>query len=521
MILALLACGPPGPLSVTIEQAAGNRDLVPVVNQPATLTWTVDGALTPHLDRVPARHLQPGQQWTVTATRDGVEATAHHRIPEPPGGNVLVMLLDDVGVDKLASYDGPYAPPTPRLDALAAEGVRFARAYAAPVCTPTRAILMTGRHGRRTGIGWIADTGSRDSELALSEVIVPEALPEGWSNSAVGKWHLAGPRADEWLTHPNRSGFDWYAGSPGNPYYQQGLGYYEWERNQNGDVAWSTTYMTTDSVDTALERIEAMPEPWFLYIAFNAVHGPLNNPPAALVGEEGRAPEGADPHLFYDAILGALDLEIGRLLDSVDPDVLGRTTVLTIGDNGTMPNGVPRGAPADRLKHTPYEGGIRVPFLVNGPLVAEPGSTSEALVHVADVLPTTMEIAGVPLEGDEGELLVLPDGQEVVLDGRSLVPFLRDPRAEGREHVYAEAFFPNGPGPYGLDRQAIQTRTHKLVIDDGVESFYRLEPPLYWDDVDLLASGDLDREDRRALDALRTALADQHAAFQPDRLLAR
>lgn len=517
MIWVLAACGTDAELLVEVEQAASNRDLVPMASERATFSWEVDGEPTSHTTRVPARALSAGQTWTVTAThRDGRTATVDHVVPEPPGGNVLVMLFDDVGVDKLAAYDGPYAPPTPRLDALAAEGVRFTRAYASPVCTPTRGVLMTGRHARRTGMGWIADTGARNSQLSTTETIIPEILPEGWSNSAVGKWHLAGPQAADWLTHPNRSGFDWYAGSPGNPAYAAGLGYHEWERNQNGEVVWSTTYMTTDSVDTALERIEAMPEPWFLYIAFNAVHGPLNNPPVSLVGEEGRAQSGDDPHLFYDAILGALDLEVGRLLDTMDPAVRERTTILTIGDNGTMPNGVPRDAPSNRLKHTPYEGGIRVPFIANGPLVAQPGSTSEALVHVADVLPTVAEIAGVPLEGPEGELLVVND-QETVLDGRSLVKHLLDPDAPGREMVYAEAFFPNSPtGPWSLDRRALQTRTHKLVLDDGLESFYRLEPPLYWDDVDLLGQGlDLTDEDQQALDSLRAAMMEKVAQMAP------
>ena len=194
--------------------------------------------------------------------------------PETPP-NVLVVLIDDVGVDKLQLYGSDLAPPTPTLDRLAAEGMRFDRAYAAPVCSPTRGILLTGNHPSRNELGWIVDTGNREGMLPLEAVTIPEALPDEWSNSAVGKWHLAGPSAEHYLDHPNLSGFDWYAGSPGNPAYA-GDGYYNWDRNENGVITESPVYMTTDTVDTALERIATLEEPWFVYVAFNAAHGPLS-----------------------------------------------------------------------------------------------------------------------------------------------------------------------------------------------------------------------------------------------------
>lgn len=505
MILLLLACrvAPPGPFTVTLEQQAPNRDLHATSSEAATLAWFVDGTPVEFDARVPASQIRPGSHWRVVATgADGATAEAEHTVGFPPETNVLVLLLDDVGVDKVTAYDGAYAPPTPTLDRLAAEGVQFTRAYASPVCSPTRGILLTGRHARRNRLGWIVDTGGRNGFLPLEATTIPEALPAHWSNSAVGKWHLAGPQAPDWLDHPNASGFDWFAGSPGNPYYAEGLGYWDWDRNENGVVSQSLTYMTTDAVDTALERIEVMPEPWFLYVAFNAVHGPLSTPPEALV-PGGLPADDAPSDVRYDAILQALDTELGRLFASMDPEVLARTTILTIGDNGTGPNGLPPEAVQGRGKHTPFEGGIRVPFLVNGPLVARPGSTSDALIHVADVLPTVMEIAGVPLEGDDGEHLV-PDE---VLDGRSLVRFLEDPDAPGRSTIYAEAFYPNGVAKPRGDRRALQNHTHKLVRWDDREEFYRLEGPGLLDVTDLLADGaSLSDEDQGQYDALRLEL---------------
>ena len=164
-----------------------------------------------------------------------------------------------------------------------------------------------------------------------------------------------------------------------------------------------------------------MPEPWFLYVAFNAAHGPLNLPPEALV-PSGLPADDAPNEDRFDAVLEALDTEIGRLLDSLDPAVLASTTVLAIGDNGTSDAGVPDAVDLGRNKHTPYEGGIRVPFIVTGPHVTQPG----------------------------------------------------------RDWVYAEAVG-NGPPPYNLDRRAVQTATHKLVRWNGADELYRLEGPHAWD----------------------------------------
>ena len=175
MIGLLLACRPdavppstempvPSPESrVVVRTQPGLRDLVAVADfEPTGHTWWVEGVesdLTGPV--VPADRLYPGETWTVEAT-DEVGAThqASHTVAEPRGGNVLVLLIDDVGVDKVGAYGWDTAGSTPNLDALAADGVRFTRAYASPVCSPTRGTLITSRMPRRTGLGWVADTGS-------------------------------------------------------------------------------------------------------------------------------------------------------------------------------------------------------------------------------------------------------------------------------------------------------------------------------------------------------------------------
>jgi arylsulfatase A-like enzyme len=474
----------PDPVEAQILTGVGLRDLRAEAEGMVSTAWLLNGEPSGvEGPVVPARRLYPGDVWTAEITLgDGDSVTVSHTVPEPLGGNVLVLLLDDVGVDKVGAYGWDTASPTPRLDALAAEGVRFTRAYASPVCSPTRGTIMTARQPRRTGLGWIADTGPRNIILPYESTTIPEALweargAETWADGAIGKWHMAGPNAPEWLMHPLDSGFSWFVGAPGNPQYASGRGYYNWTKNVNGVTEESDVYMTTDSVDEALDRISTMEEPWFLYVAFNAPHGPLDLPPSDLLA--GPLPTFDAPRdVRYDAVLEALDTEIGRLLDSVDPDVLSRTTVLTMGDNGTSDAGVPNDVDLGRNKHTPYEGGIRVPFIATGPHVREPGRVSDALIHVADVLPTVADLAGIPLGGPDGE--ILETSVPVEIDGRSLLPHLLDPAAPGRARVYAEASG-NGEPPNPIDIRAVQTARYKLVRYEGADEFYILTAPDYWD----------------------------------------
>lgn len=454
---------------VQIRPVRGVADLVAVIDAPGTsFAWERNGEAAWLGPRVPAGQVWPGDVWTVTATpSDRGPSQATVVIPAPRGGNVLVLLLDDVGVDQVGAYGlNPDAPPTPTLDRLAEEGIRFDQAYASPVCSPSRAILLTGRLPRRTGVGWILDVGDRDYALPHAAVTIPEALRLSrgltYADSAVGKWHLAGRDAPGYRTHPNDAGFSWYAGALGNPAVLHG-GYDRWQKTTNGVTEESTTYMTTDTVDDALARIAALPEPWFLYVAFNAAHTPLTPPPAALVDVPVHAdsPEG----VRYDAIVEALDTEIQRLFEGIPADVLARTTTLVLGDNGTSEVGVDPPFDPGRAKHSPYEGGLRIPLIVTGPHVARPGSHSDALVSVADVFPTVMELAGVPVGGPGrfGGLSRLDAASSVDLDGCSLMPHLAADPPAGRELLYMEAFRPNGALTTSRDMRIVRDRRYKLI----------------------------------------------------------
>lgn len=499
-------------LEVEIASLTSLRDIRATAAELVMLwSWEVDGADAQIAEPVvPAHLLWPGQVWTATAfSEDGVFGSASVTVPDPPGGNVLILLLDDIGIDKVGAYGASdSAPPTPRIDALAAEGVRFDRAYSSPVCSPTRGIVLTGRHARRTGLGWIVDTGSKDYVLPLEATTFAEALDETHGPSvgvnAIGKWHVAGPKADDWLAHPNAQGFDWYEGSPGNPQYKPERGYWLWDKNTNGVLSESDVYMTTATVDDTLARIDVLDEPWTLYVPFNAAHTPLSVPPDHLHTQD--VDESSSQRELFDAVVEALDTEIGRLLDSMDPEILARTTVLTVGDNGTPDHAVGDELDPDQQKHTVYEGGIHVPFIVTGPHVTGP-ATSDALVHVADIFATTMEIQGVPLTGT-GDLVLDLDSGPIPIDGRSLLGQLADPELPLRELLYAEGFSPNGAGPFGIDRRILRNERYKLMrLGPDTEHFFDLSNPDQLDGEDLLA-GPLDAEQQAAFDTLTAALDD-------------
>ncbi len=534
----LVGCGgpeiPPAPpvvpLQVTVAARTGIHDLVATVawpdgEQPRDVrwAWARDGARVENVtDRVPATDTRPGEIWTATATAIvGLPAAAigsvSHVVPAPPGGNVIVIVIDDVGLDKLAIYGAESAALTPTIDALAARGVLFRNAYASPTCTPTRANLLTGRHASRSGAGAIIDLSDTEFELSLDALTVPEALADArsgpWSNSSVGKWHLSSRISASAHAHPGLSGFDWYGGSLG--YLLKGedvpgevYGYFRWDKTDtDGNVALRDAYNTTDTVDDALARIAVMEPPFFLWLALNAPHTPLHVPPAGLHTRPAVA-ESTDPELF-DAMLEAADTELGRLFASMDPAVLADTTVIFIADNGTSEVTVAPPSDPARVKGTVFEGGVHVPLLVAGPLVAGPGET-DALVHAVDVFATIAEIAGIPLLDDGAGQAVAAGGVVRRIDGISLLPWMADPSApSGREFVLAENLSANGDPPWDSAARTIRDARWKLIRRPDGDALFELVPGVLDEGPDLLPAAT--DEQLAAYDRLSAALDAQVA----------
>jgi arylsulfatase A-like enzyme len=248
-----------------------------------------------------------------------------------------------------------------------------------------------------------------------------------------------------------------------------------------------------------------MPEPWFLYLPLTAAHTPWTPPPSDLLPEP--LPDRPTDIESFHAVLQAADRELGRFLDELGPGLLERTTVIVMGDNGTPSLAVDERYDPERQKHTVYEGGVHVPLIVTGPHVATPGRTTDALVHLTDIFPTVAEIAGVPLLGPDGALLVDAADGERRLDGRSWLSILEDPDREGADFVYTEAFLPNGTGTrLQLDRRMVRDDRFKLVRIDLAEFLFDLEHGGVDPDGEDLLLAPLSREARAAHERLSAQL---------------
>jgi arylsulfatase A-like enzyme len=265
-------------------------------------------------------------------------------------------------------------------------------------------------------------------------------------------------------------------------------------------VAPCATYATTQEIDDAIERINAVPEPFFAYVALSAAHGPMIAPPDELITVP--LPERPNQADYVVSMLEAADTEIARLLASIPPDVLARTTVVVLGDNGTADQAITPPWNPRRAKASLYEAGVRVPLIVSGPLVAQPGSRVESMVEVVDLLPTIAEIAGI-----DPTAITRADGAPVTLDGTSFVRYLADPTAPPtHEHMYAERFSPNGRPPYTVaDDRMLRDADYKVILNalNGHVEFFELTPGVVDEGPDLLASGvPLDTMQQAALDRL-------------------
>jgi arylsulfatase A-like enzyme len=388
----------------------------------------------------------------------------------PETNNVLVIVGDDEGNDVIHCYgEHPQAPPTPNIDALAARGVLFRNAYSQPVCSPTRATILTGRYGFRTLMGIAIDGLVPQYSLAQGEITLPELLNTGKPGqlacSAIGKWHL-GPLTGGGELDPNQQGFEWYSGTLGN---FMGQSYYDHDKVVNGVVFPSTTYATTEQVDDALARIQVMPQPWFCYLAFNAAHRPFHAPPSNLHTYTLSGPPNQTGATHFRAAVQAMDTEIGRLLSSIDSEVLERTTIIFLGDNGTPPEATLAPLVGTKAKGTLYEGGVNVPLIVAGRGVDAYGVECPAFVNTVDLFPTIAELLGTPVHGE------LADGRRI--DGVSLLPLFSDPmHAPVRPWVYADKFDPNGPGPYtSLGRMIRNERWKVITRDGGTDLFFDMQ----------------------------------------------
>ena len=405
----------------------------------------------------------------------------------PPPHTVVVIVLDDVGVDLVGAYEqlfrergrAPGSPAaTPALDAFAREGLLFSHAWTVPTCSPSRARLLTGLHARSSGVGSVVKDAGEDGEpssgnagLSLALPLLPQALhaaPRPYACAAVGKWHLADvAQLAEFPAHPLGqpvgTWFESYSGSLFNlqapPDTARNAGYANWLKTtiaRDGAVKQepkrvppAENYPTSDTTADALALVRSLPEPYFLYVAYNAAHAPVHDVPGAT-----EKPEGHPARLR--AVVSELDRQVGVLLRALD---FSDTTVVIVGDNGTESRGVlPPFDPA-HSKGTLHEEGCRVPFLVRSPRLSRElaGRACDALVGFEDVYATAVELAGANLPPNAAR------------DSRSLVPLLAGRATQVREIHYTESFFPNfTPDPAtGARPPSFRARRHNQAVTDG------------------------------------------------------
>ncbi len=299
--------------------------------------------------------------------------------------NIILIIADDLGVDAFNGYNlGAVNPSTPHLDSLRLNGLTFTNAWSSPVCTPTRAGIMSGKYGSKNGV----KTAPGNLDTAHVSVMNALKLVDSFYSSAVtGKWHISKPINP---LHPGWHGADHYTGILGAGW----AAYDNWQKTENGITDTCFDYATTYFTDDALNWIGNQNQPFFLWLAHIAPHTPYHVPPAYMHSQ----PSTNSQIKKYMAMIESLDYEVGRMIDSLSPAVLANTTFIFIGDNGS-PNNVLQDYPAGRGKESLYQGGVHVPMFVAGASVSRSGETEDALVNVIDIYATVLELAGADLPG--------------------------------------------------------------------------------------------------------------------------
>lgn len=348
--------------------------------------------------------------------------------------NLVVIMTDDMGYADVG-FNGCKDIPTPNIDRIATNGVRFSSGYAGyAVCAPSRAGLLTGRYGQRFGFERNPQYRTQDPNMGLpkDETTIAAALkPAGYKSGIVGKWHLGAHKSN----HPLNRGFDYFYGhlGGGHQYFPDKLtikdsyaakteseSYCTWIL-QNHEPVPPRKYLTEEFSEAAVEFVTANQDnPFFLFLSYNAPHEPLQATEKYLK----RFPELTGKRKTYAAMVSCVDDGIGQLLDKLDElKLTEKTMIFFLSDNGGpedkngSDNGVLRGG-----KGSAYEGGFRVPFAVQWKGTIPAGMTYDSPVSSMDIMGTIVDLTGVQ-----------PD-PERPLDGVNLLPYLTG-KKDGEPHT--------------------------------------------------------------------------------------
>jgi len=408
--------------------------------------------------------------------------------------NVMIIFVDDLGYGDLSSY-GATDLKSPAIDQFVSAGLRFDNFYAnCPVCSPSRASLLTGRYPELVGVPGVIRTHADNNwgYLDPNAVLLPELLKSvGYDTAIVGKWHLG---LDPPGT-PNDRGFDLFHGYLGDmmdDYYnhrRHGINYMRRNREEIDPTGHATDLFTQYAIDFLLGRTaEQKSQPFFLYLAYNAPHTPIQPPPEMVKLVENREPGISDQRAKLVALIEHMDQGIGKVLATLKQTGLDKQTlVIFSSDNGgQLSVGANNGATRDG-KQSMYEGGLKVPTAAVWPGNISPGTTTDRIALTMDLFPTVCEAAGVKIDH--------------TIDGISLMPTLL---GKPQETAQRDLFFHRREGGArygGLTINAVRRGDWKLLQNSPFEplELYNLKS-------DPLEKEDLASKNRQKFNELSAAL---------------
>ena len=413
-----------------------------------------------------------------------------------PRPNIIFIMADDLGWTDTAAYGSKYYE-TPNIDRLATQGLKLLNHHHCQNCTPTRAALMSGQYGARTGVYTVGGTERFDwstrpmrpvdnvTSLPLDRDILAKQLKAGgYATGMFGKWHI-GESGDY---HPGKRGFDEAISSAG--------AHFDFNTNPKTDYP-KGQYLADFLTDKAVDFIKRhKDEPFFLYLPHFGVHSPHHAKADLTAKFKPKPGVGGHNSPVYAAMIASVDESVGRVMKTLDDLKLADNTVLIFtSDNGGVggydrPDGLIRepgkegktkkkkanaedgggitdNAPLRSGKGSLYEGGTREPFIVSWPGVTKPGSTCEIPTAHVDIFPTMLELTGSPKPRQ-------------VLDGESLVKLFRDPNAKlQRDAIFQHfpGYLGSGPGLWRTTPVSlIQMGDWKLMeyLEDGKLELYNL-----------------------------------------------
>jgi len=368
--------------------------------------------------------------------------------------NILLIIADDFGLDACPNYNiGTIKPNMPHLQKMANKGITFDNFWAFPMCSPTRASIITGKYGVKTGVLNASNASTIGANEKTIQAYLDEHLGKIYAHSIIGKWHLSKGEPNR----PTEMGIDYYAGILSGA----ASSYYDWDLVENGISKSSTEYITTKITDLAINWINNQDKNWFCWLAYSAPHTPFHLPPNEMHSHANLATDqasiNANPQAYFMAMAESMDYEIGRLLDNIPQEELENTIIIFMGDNGTAGEVIQSPYISNRSKGSIFQGGISVPLIISGKGVSRINDRDDNLINSSDLFTSIAQIAGININEYE--------------NSKSFHSLLTQKTTNNRIYNYSEVLN-DSPVKSGY---TIRNKTYKLIkLDSGAEKLYNL-----------------------------------------------